>query len=146
MSSHRWSQNIEQTLPSRQGAHVPLVERVLRELEELGWESRELFGIHMALEESLTNAIRHGNKFDEAKVVKVHCRLSPERFWLMVQDEGPGFVLDCIPDCTCDDRLDVPGGRGLMLIRAYMNDVCYTDRGTCVTMEKIRGVEPVLED
>ena len=146
MTSHRWSQNIERTLPSRQGAHIPLIEEVLAKLEELGWEFRERFAIHMALEESLTNAIRHGNKFDEAKVVKVHYRLSPERFWLMVQDEGPGFVPECIPDCTCEDRLDVPGGRGLMLIRAYMTEVCYSETGNCVTMEKIRGQEPAMED
>lgn len=146
MSSHRWSHSIERTLPSKLGAHNPLVNEVLQKLDELGWESRELFGIHMALEESLTNAIRHGNKFDESKAVQVEVRLSPERFWLQVSDEGEGFVPECIPDCTCDDRLNALGGRGLMLIRAYMTEVSYSECGTRVTMEKIRGQEPVCED
>jgi serine/threonine-protein kinase RsbW len=133
-------------LPSRLGAHNPLVNEVLELMEQLGWGTSELFGIHMALEESLTNAIRHGNKFDDSKVVQVECRLSPERFWLQVRDEGEGFIPECVPDCTSAERIEVPGGRGLMLIRAYMNDVCYTETGKCITMEKIRGQEVVLED
>lgn len=146
MSSHRWSHSIERTLPSKLGAHNPLVDEVLNLLDELGWESRERFGIHMALEESLTNAIRHGNKFDESKEVQVEVKLSSERFWLQVQDQGEGFVPECVPDCTSDERLDAPGGRGLMLMRAYMTDVCYSECGTCVTMEKVRGQEPEIED
>lgn len=146
MSSHRWSHKIERTLPSKLGAHLPLIDEVLKCLEELGWDSREQFGIHMALEESLTNAIRHGNKFDESKVVQVECRLSEERFWLKVVDQGAGFLPECVPDCTSEERIEVPGGRGLLLIRAYMNDVCYSETGKCITMEKIRGQEVVLED
>jgi serine/threonine-protein kinase RsbW len=111
---------------------------ILDQLERHGWEGRELFGIEMALEESMTNAIRHGNKFDESKSVDVEAKVSPERFWLRVRDEGPGFCPQEVPDCTADENLDCLGGRGLALIRAFMTRVEYNDCGNCVTMEKTR--------
>jgi serine/threonine-protein kinase RsbW len=114
------------------------MEEILRALEQLGWNGRDYFGVEMALEESLSNAIRHGNCCDESKHVQVECKLSPERFWLRVTDEGNGFQPAAVPDCTADENLDCPGGRGLALMRAYMTLVEYNQRGNCVTMEKTR--------
>lgn len=115
------------------------MKEILLTLEQLGWEGRDLFGIEMALEESLTNAIRHGNGLDEKKTVDVQCRLSRERFWLRVRDQGKGFKPQHVPDCTADENLECPGGRGLALIKAYMTNVDYNDCGNCVTLEKIRS-------
>lgn len=138
MSEPRWTWTTKRTLPSQKGAHLPLLEEILTELERLGWNGRDFFGIQMALEESLTNAIRHGNRLDESKHVLVECKLCPERFWLRVTDEGAGFQPQAVPDCTCDENLECPGGRGVALIRAYMTRVEYNDRGNSVTMEKAR--------
>lgn len=138
MSEPRWTWTVDQKLPSQKGAHLPLLEDILQQLERLGWNGRDFFGIQMALEESLTNAIRHGNRFDESKRVHVECKLGPERFWLRVTDEGPGFQVQAVPDCTCDENLECPGGRGVALIKAYMTRVEYNDCGNCVTMEKTR--------
>jgi serine/threonine-protein kinase RsbW len=76
---------------------------------------------------------------DESKQVLVECKVSPERFWIRVEDEGSGFRPQSVPDCTADENLECPGGRGLALIKAYMNRVEYNDRGNCVTMEKYRA-------
>jgi serine/threonine-protein kinase RsbW len=138
MSEHRWSWTSKKELPSLQNAHLPLMEEILQELVQQGWEGRDFFGIQMALEESLTNAIRHGNKLDESKRVLVECKLSGEQFWLRVTDEGSGFTLKHVPDCTADENLECPGGRGLALIKAYMTNVEYNQRGNSVTMEKTR--------
>ena len=138
MSEHRWNWTSHQQLPSRKGAHLSLMEEILRELERLGWDGRDFFGIQMALEESLTNAIRHGNRLDETKHVLVECKLSGEQFWLRVTDEGLGFQPQEVPDCTADENLHCPGGRGLALIKAYMTSVEYNSRGNCVTLEKTR--------
>jgi serine/threonine-protein kinase RsbW len=92
----------------------------------------------MALEESLSNAIRHGNRFDESKQVFVECKVSGEQFWLRVTDEGHGFQPKDVPDCTADANLGCPGGRGLALITAYMTRVEYNKSGNSVTMEKTR--------
>ena len=59
-----------------------------------------------------------------------------QRFWVHICDEGAGFKPSAVPDCCAPDRLEVPGGRGLALIKAYMTRVEYNDRGNCVTMEK----------
>jgi serine/threonine-protein kinase RsbW len=139
MSEHRWSWTLSTSIPSREGAHLDCMKQVLEQLSALEWEGRDRFGIEMALEESLTNAIRHGNKFDASKQVFLHCKVSPERFWLRVRDEGPGFVPDKVPDCTAQENLECTGGRGLKLIKAYMTCVEYNDEGNCVTMEKIRS-------
>jgi serine/threonine-protein kinase RsbW len=92
--------------------------------------------VHMALEESISNAIRHGNKEDASKQVSVECRLAADRFWTRICDEGPGFCLEDVPDCCAPERLEVPGGRGLLLIKAYMTRVEYNACGNCVTLEK----------
>lgn len=139
MSEHTWNWTDRRRLPSRKGAHQPYIEEILRQLRHHQWAGRDLFGIEMALEESLSNAIRHGNRLDETKQVAVECRISPHRFWLCVQDEGPGFCLDEVPDCTSDEQLECPGGRGLALIQAYMSHVEYNECGNCVTMEKRRS-------
>jgi serine/threonine-protein kinase RsbW len=140
VSEHAWMWISQTMLPSRLGAHVPCMEEILQVLESLGWDGRDLFGVQMALEESLTNAIRHGNRLDESKQVVVECRVSRERFWLRVKDQGAGFRPQNVPDCTADENLNCPGGRGLALIKAYMTHVNHNDCGNCVTMEKIRTV------
>jgi serine/threonine-protein kinase RsbW len=115
------------------------MQQVLDELKRLGWDGRDLFGVELALEESLSNAIRHGNRLDESKQVLLECKASPKRFWLRVCDEGSGFQPQLVPDCTADENLECPGGRGLALIKAYMTHVEYNECGNCVTMEKTRS-------
>jgi serine/threonine-protein kinase RsbW len=138
MSEHAWSWTDHTTFPSRWGAHEPFMRQVLAQLTALGWSNSDLFGIEMALQESLTNAIRHGNRLDESKQVVAECKAAPDRFWLRVQDQGAGFKPQHVPDCTADENLECCGGRGLALIKAYMTRVDYNDCGNCVTMEKVR--------
>lgn len=139
MAQHNWTWTTERSLASSCGAHCPLMNEILDQLKRIGWSDRELFGVQMALEESLSNAIRHGNQLDEHKKVEVACKISPERFWLRVEDEGCGFIPANVPDCTRDQNITACGGRGLMLIKAYMTRVEYNAKGNCVTMERIRG-------
>jgi serine/threonine-protein kinase RsbW len=124
------------SLPSNLTDYHAFIESVLQSLDSLGWQQCDLFAVHMALEESISNAIRHGNNEDPAKNVDIECRLSPTRFWIQITDEGTGFNPAAVPDCCAPDRLEVPGGRGLALIRAYMTSVQYNNRGNSLTMEK----------
>jgi serine/threonine-protein kinase RsbW len=127
------------SLPSNLTDYHGFIHSALQQLAELGWDKCTLFGIHMALEESISNAIRHGNKEDPAKRVDVECRLAPDRFWSRVSDEGAGFRPAAVPDCCSPERLHVVGGRGLALIKAYMTRVEYNEQGNVLTMEKIRA-------
>ena len=100
-----WDWTGEATIPSKLGAHLPFLEEVLARAEALGWGGRDSFGVQMTLEETLTNAIRHGNHSDESKVVRAACKVSADRFWLSVEDEGEGFCRDDVADCTADENL-----------------------------------------
>ncbi len=137
MSSHDEPEKIQSELPSSLTAYHEFIEQILQKLRDLGWEDKVLFGIHMALEESISNAIRHGNKEDPLKKVLVDCELGSTRFWAKVCDQGEGYDPGEVPDCRDAENLEQPGGRGLALIRAYMTHVEHSSCGCCVTMEKL---------
>ena len=115
------------------------VANVLDALEERNWLESDIFGIRMALEEAIVNAIKHGNQHDPIKSVHIECKITSNRFWNDIRDEGAGFDPDHVPDCTANENLDKPSGRGVMLIRHYMSKVSYCDDGTRVVMEKVRS-------
>jgi len=129
--------HIRSVLPSSLTAYHDFVQQVLGTLQKLGWQEQQLFAVHMALEESISNAIRHGNKEDPDKNVHVECELDASRFFARVCDEGEGYDPSQIPDCCSEENLKVPGGRGLALICAYMDSVEHRDQGKCLVMEKL---------
>jgi serine/threonine-protein kinase RsbW len=142
MGGNASEQILQRVFPSTLGVYHAFIDEVLAALKDACWEQKELFAVHMALEESISNAIRHGNKQDAAKKVTIECRTSERLFWAQICDEGQGYCREKVPDCTRDDRLEVAGGRGLALIEAYMDEVRHNERGNCVTMSKRRGAEP----
>lgn len=138
MTDNHWTWATDQRLPSSIDAGHQFIAEILARLNAERWTSQDIFGIHLALEEAVVNAIRHGNKLDPDKRVHVACKMSPERFWIRIADEGCGFNPYAVPDCTDDEHLQIPSGRGLLLMRCYMNHVEYNDCGNTVTMEKTR--------
>lgn len=137
MSSSQKPRSFHRDLASTLTAYHDLVQEILDTLESFAWTKEHLFGVHMALEEAISNAVRHGNKHDPAKQVHVDCELAPKRFYIKISDEGEGYDPCEVPDCCADENLEVPGGRGLALMRAYMTRVELSDCGRCVTMEKV---------
>jgi serine/threonine-protein kinase RsbW len=138
MADNGWTWTIDLVFPSATGAGTQVLTEMLDQLRREGWEEKHLFGIHLAVEEALVNAIRHGNASDHRKCVHVRCKLSPNHFWVRIEDEGCGFDPDDVPDCTEPERLETPSGRGIMLMRNFMTRVEYNDSGNCVEMEKKR--------
>jgi serine/threonine-protein kinase RsbW len=136
---------LERVIPSQSGAHRRVVEEILDRLEQEQWSRHDVFSVRLALEEAIVNAIKHGNRLDEEKKVAIACKTSSSRLWVKVTDEGPGFAPEGVPDCTDPSNLERPGGRGIMLMRCYMNRVEYNETGNVVEMEKHRAgsVEPV---
>ena len=111
------------------------IERLLRDCQ---CSDRDVFGIKLALEEALVNAIKHGNQLDPTKQVRIRYLVTPERFEIRITDEGPGFDPSDVPDPTDVENLERPCGRGLMLMRHYMCEVSYIGRGNSVHMRKHR--------
>ena len=72
-----------------------------------------------------------------AKQVRIVCKLSPNLLRIEIADQGPGFDPQDVPDPTADENLEKPGGRGVMLMRAYMDKVTFNRRGNRVSMVKL---------
>jgi serine/threonine-protein kinase RsbW len=141
MSDDSWTWSSERVIPSETNAGKVVLDELLHHLEANQWVQHDIFGIHLAMEEALVNAIKHGNRHDMNKSVHVCCKVSPKRMWVRIADEGPGFNPEHVADCTDLENLDVPSGRGIMLMRSFMSRVEYNDKGNCVTMEKERVEE-----
>ena len=115
------------------------VQEAIEAVVKTGFDEHEAFAVKMAVEEALVNAIKHGNQMDPDKSVRVRYTLGPERFDVRITDEGPGFNPEDVPDPTAPENLERPCGRGLLLMRHYMTEVAYTDRGRAVHMAKVRN-------
>ncbi|HEX4150027.1 MAG TPA: ATP-binding protein [Pirellulales bacterium] len=136
MSIDGWSWTTDRKLVTRRESRERAIRDVVRQLELHEWPREMIFGVRLALEEALVNAITHGNRSDTTKRVFFSCKLAPDRILLEIRDEGPGFDPQAVPDPTDDECLIRPNGRGLMLMRAYMSRVEYNEAGNCVVMEK----------
>ena len=117
----------------------PLVERVSGAMLAAGYPSGDVFAVRLALEEAVVNAIKHGHQGDASKVVRVAYRVTPERVQLEVEDEGPGFCPDEVPDPLEPENLERACGRGVFLMRHYMHEVAYNERGNCVRLCRRRS-------
>lgn len=111
-----------------------LQRNVVQGIRDAGYDEASTFAVRLALEEAVANAFRHGNGEDPGKVVTVEYRISDDEVWLAVQDEGSGFDPDAVPDPTEEANLEIPSGRGIMLMRAYMTDVAIVEPGNRVEM------------
>jgi serine/threonine-protein kinase RsbW len=115
----------------------PLVQRVMESLAEYGCSERQSIAAELALREALANAMLHGNGGDPKKRVEVACmRHEDGSITLMVRDEGAGFPLDAVRDPTDPQNLYRPGGRGIYLIRHFMDDVEFRRNGAEIRMYK----------
>ena len=123
------------TLPSETAAGQEVQERIIAQLERAEYPARGVFGMRLALEEAIVNAIRHGNKFDADKSVTVDFLMTDERVRVTVQDEGAGFDVSDVPDPTDEVNLDKPSGRGIMLMQSFLSKVEYLEGGTKVLLE-----------
>lgn len=96
----------------------------------------DLFAIKLSLEEALVNAVKHGNRMDPAKVVRVQYQVNPQRADIAIEDQGAGFNPAELPDPTADENLEMCSGRGILLMRAYMTSVVFNPQGNKVTLTK----------
>ncbi|SRR5260370_787303 len=111
-------------------------EEILARMQAAGFCEKDIFSMRLALEEAIVNAIRHGNSGDPAKAVQVRYRVTEQEVVTEIEDEGPGFDPERIPDPLAPENLERPTGRGLFLIRYYMTWVKFNDRGNCVILGK----------
>lgn len=112
---------------------------VLVAVSESGFDEASTFAVRLALEEAVANAFRHGNAEDPTKTVTVEYRVDEQTIWLSIEDQGSGFDPRAVPDPTEDANLEIPSGRGIMLMRAYMTEVEIMSPGNRIEMTFHRG-------
>ena len=105
-------------------------------LDAAGVDPSAHFGIRLALEEALSTAFTHGSANQPDAYIIVTLRVTPDSLYLSIADQGPGFTPDAVPDPTEDGNLEIASGRGLLLMRAYMDSVEFNPRGNAVRFTK----------
>ncbi len=137
---------LRRDIPSDTSIGSALVNELIDAMTERQWPAADLFRTQLAYEEAIVNAIRHGNQCELEKTVTVEMRCDQERAWIRITDQGEGFDPSSVPDPRQEELLEVPGGRGVLLIKEMMNEVHYNERGNEITMVKRKGDNPPADD
>ena len=111
---------------------------ILSKLQANNFSQEDIFAVHLALEESFINATKHGNKMDPAKKVKVDYSISLDKMEVSMVDEGRGFDPKAVPDPRYGENLYKTEGRGLLLMRSYMDVVKFNGRGNSLHMVRYK--------
>lgn len=99
------------------------------------------YAIDLAIRESVANAVKHGNKFDESKDVNIRFEGREDRVEITVRDFGTGFRVEDIPDPTDPENLLKCNGRGILFMNSFMDEISWSnpvDGGLEVRMVKKR--------
>ncbi len=106
-----------------------------------GFDDAALSAIDMAMREAVANAVKHGNKLDETKRVEVTFNNLEKGLEITVRDFGVGFAVEDVPDPTNPENLMKANGRGILFMRAFMEEVEWLNHeqgGMIVKMCKLR--------
>jgi serine/threonine-protein kinase RsbW len=142
MSDNGWISTREMLIPSDATSAKQVVDELLALLGQHRWLEHDLFSVHLAVEEAIVNAIKHGNRYNVDKKVSILYRISDTHVRIEIADEGNGFDPSSVPDPTDDENLERSSGRGLMLMHSFMSSVQYNRKGNRVVMEKRRADAP----
>lgn len=129
-------EKIDFELPSDLSLMSGVLNYLLERVEKLGLIKPERSNLLIALDEAFVNAVKHGNKSDPSKLVKITAELSPTEACFTVEDEGDGFNIKDIPDPCDPANLFKTSGRGVLLIYNIMDEVEYNAQGNRVKMVK----------
>jgi len=128
---------LRQSLPSKVPAISPFVDQLMRFILSFRSADGSESDIEMALHEALTNAVVHGNGENSCKRVNVTCRCYMDgEVSITVRDEGRGFDSSAIQDPISAENLLLTHGRGIYLMKALMDEVCFEEGGAVVMMRK----------
>lgn len=113
--------------------------QVVQAIERHHYPKASLFAIRLSLHEAMSNAFRHGHsKLPPHTPVRLTYHVKDQEVHLAIEDQGPGFKPENVPDPTLDENLERGSGRGLLLIRSYMAHAQYNDKGNRLEMVYVR--------
>ena len=162
--THVTGRHVTLSLPNDRGPIRGVIVLLQEMATSLGVvQDHDAVRLGMAVEESISNAIIHGNlevgsdlrehedgRYDDLireravmlpyceRRVQIMVHATPQTICIEVEDEGPGFNAKDLADPTDPENLLRASGRGLLLIQAFMDEVAFNERGNCITMIKRR--------
>jgi serine/threonine-protein kinase RsbW len=113
------------------------------EVDRLNYRECAAFAIKLSVEEALINAIKHGNRYDPKKKVRIEATITPAQAEITIEDEGAGFNRAAVPDPRADENLHRLHGRGILLMEAYMSEVQWTRGGRRVRLVRKNDDAPL---
>ncbi len=119
----------------------PVERQILEAMDRCGYDPSAVYGVRLALEEVIANAVHHGNNGDPARRVVLRFSADAASVEIEVEDEGLGFDPRSVPDPTAPENVEIPCGRGIMLMRAYMTEVEFEAPGNRVRLRYRRATE-----
>ncbi len=111
---------------------------ILGALEQCGYDQSACFAVRTAMEEALANAMLHGNNNEPGRAIKLEFSADATAIVIEVEDEGRGFDPGSVPDPTRPENVDIPSGRGIMLMKVYMTEVEFLSPGNRVRLRYVR--------
>ncbi|HEY8561167.1 MAG TPA: ATP-binding protein [Pyrinomonadaceae bacterium] len=138
-------EKIEFEVPSVISLMHSILDYLMKRVEKVGVVNPETSNLFVALDEAFVNAVKHGNKFDSSKLVRITADVSPEEARFTIEDEGDGFNVAEIPDPLDPQNLFKTSGRGVLFIYNIMDEVKYNERGNRLTMVKRKNQPTPLE-
>ena len=129
-------EKIEFEVPSLISLMHGILDYLMRRVEKIGVVNSENSNLFIALDEAFVNAVKHGNKFDATKLVRITAEVSTKEARFTIEDEGEGFNVKAIPDPTNVENLFKTSGRGVLIIHNVMDEVHYNERGNRLEMIK----------
>lgn len=110
--------------------NIRIVESFIDNVKDKYSIDDDIYGnIMIAVTESVNNAIKHGNNCDKNKNVTLTAVYEDNKVRFIVEDEGPGFDPEKLPDPTAPENLEKLGGRGIFLMQQLSDEVSFTNEG-----------------
>lgn len=126
--------NIQIQIPSI-NENIRIIESFIDNAKEKFQLDDNIYGnIMIAVTESISNAIKHGNKEDASKNVDLKLQMGTNEIKFQISDEGNGFDYENLPDPTAPENLEKLGGRGIFLIKNLCDEVSFLEDGKMVEL------------
>ncbi len=125
-------------IASSPSAVVDIFNQIQPGMQANNFSEEDIFAVHLSLEEAFINAVKHGNKMEPSKAVKIDYSIEPDKIEITMTDEGEGFDPEVIPDPRYGDNLYKPAGRGMLLMRSFMDVLEYNKKGNSLRMIRYR--------
>ncbi len=109
---------------------------------EAGLDEDGCFHVTIAVREAAINAAMHGNKLDPAKKIDVSLENTGDALVFVIADEGEGLDPDSLPDPLAPDNLLRGSGRGIFLIRSFMDEVNFRQLHPGTEMTLVKHLPP----